>query len=77
MSFDTSIKEDDKYVIFHAEGGHGKCVAATAVCRAIKKAYPDRKLIVVTAWDASVLLQSRCLAFLHVWPDAIFFHRFY
>ncbi len=48
---DDKIRDDDKYVIFHVEGGHGKCVMATAVCRAIKKAYPDRKLIVVSAWD--------------------------
>jgi len=51
MKNDGSIKADDKFVIFHTEGGHGKQVAATAVCRAIKKKYPDRKLIVVTAWD--------------------------
>ena len=52
MLVDERIKTDDKYVIFHTEGGHGKQVAATAVCRAIKKKYPDRKLVVVTAWDA-------------------------
>lgn len=52
MLVDEKIKTDDKYVIFHTEGGHGKQVAATAVCRAIKKKYPDRKLVVVTAWDA-------------------------
>jgi hypothetical protein len=51
MNINTGIKEDDKFVIFHTEGGHGKQIQATAVCRAIKKAYPDRKLIVVTAWD--------------------------
>lgn len=51
MIEEERIKADDKYVIFHTEGGHGKQVAATAVCRAIKKKYPDRKLIVVTAWD--------------------------
>lgn len=51
MKNDGSIKPDDKFVVFHSEGGHGKQVAATAVCRAIKKKYPDRKLIVVTAWD--------------------------
>ena len=45
------IKDDDKFVVFHTEGGHGKQCIATAVCRAIKKKYPDRKLIVVTAWD--------------------------
>jgi len=51
MKNDGSIKKDDKFVILHSEGGHGKQVAATAVCRAIKKKYSDRKLIVVTAWD--------------------------
>jgi len=51
MKNDGSIKKDDKFVILHAEGGHGKQVMATAVCRAVKKKYPDRKLIVVTAWD--------------------------
>jgi len=51
MNKDTRINTDDKYVIFHTEGGHGKQIQATAVCRAIKKQYPDRKLIVVTAWD--------------------------
>lgn len=51
MMNDNSISEKDKFVIFHTEGGHGKQVMATAVCRAIKKKYPDRKLIVVTAWD--------------------------
>ena len=48
---DDKIRDDDKYIIFHTEGGHGKQVMATAVIRAIKKAYPDRKIIVVTAWD--------------------------
>lgn len=51
MKNDGSINKDDKFVILHSEGGHGKQVMATAVCRAIKKKYPDRKLIVVTAWD--------------------------
>jgi len=45
------IKDSDKYIIFHSEGGHGKQVSATAVIRAIKKQYPDRKLIWVTPWD--------------------------
>jgi len=51
MIIDDKIKDDDKYVIFHSEGGHGKVVMATAVVRAIKKAYPDYKIIWVTAWD--------------------------
>jgi len=51
MKNNDSIKADDKFVILHTEGGHGKQIMATAVCRAIKKKYPDRKLVVVTAWD--------------------------
>ena len=33
---DDKIRDDDKYVILHSEGGHGKQCMATAVCRAIK-----------------------------------------
>ena len=51
MEKDNSINKDDKFVILHSEGGHGKQIMATAVCRAIKKKYPDRKLVVVTSWD--------------------------
>jgi hypothetical protein len=39
-----------KYSIFHLEGGLGKHVAATAVAKAIKNNYPDRKLVVVCAY---------------------------
>lgn len=41
---------EKKYSIFQIQGGLGKHVAATAVGRAIKSAYPDRELIVVCAW---------------------------
>jgi hypothetical protein len=41
---------EKKYSIFQIQGGLGKHVAATAVGRAIKAAYPDRELIVVCAW---------------------------
>ena len=39
-----------KYSIFHVQGGIGKHVAATAIAKAIKNNYPDRKLIVVCAY---------------------------
>lgn len=38
------------YIIFQIDGGIGKCVAATAVCKALGKKYPDRKLIVVSGY---------------------------
>jgi hypothetical protein len=37
-------------IIFQISGGIGKSVMATAVCEAIKKKYPDSKLIVVTSY---------------------------
>lgn len=40
-----------KYSIFHVQGGIGKHVAATAVAKAIKNNYPDRKLIVVCVYS--------------------------
>jgi ADP-heptose:LPS heptosyltransferase len=53
MVIDNKIKENDRYIIFHSEGGHGKQIQATAAIRAIKKAYPDRKIIWVCSWDAA------------------------
>lgn len=38
-------------IIFQINGGIGKCVIATAVCEAIKKKYPESKLIVVSGYD--------------------------
>jgi len=40
----------DKYSIFHVQGGLGKHIAATAVAKCIKNNYPHRKLIVVGVW---------------------------
>lgn len=42
--------QQEKYALFHLEGGLGKHVAATAVAECIKNNYPDRKLIVVCAY---------------------------
>jgi hypothetical protein len=38
-------------IVFQISGGIGKCVMATAVCEAIKKQYPDSKLIVVSGYS--------------------------
>jgi hypothetical protein len=37
-------------IIFQINGGIGKCVIATAVCEAIKKKYPESKLIIVSGY---------------------------
>jgi hypothetical protein len=39
-----------KKIVFNINGGIGKCVAATAVCAAIKKQYPEYELIVVSGY---------------------------
>jgi len=36
--------------IFQIDGGMGKSIAATAVCKAIKTQYPNDELIVITAY---------------------------
>ena len=38
-------------IIFQINGGIGKCVMATAVCEAIKKQYPDSKLVVISGYS--------------------------
>ena len=37
-------------IIFSINGGIGKCIIATAVCRAIKKQHPEDQLIVVSGY---------------------------
>jgi uncharacterized phage-like protein YoqJ len=41
---------EEKYVVFHIQGGLGKNVAATAIIKSIHKKYSDRKLIVVSPY---------------------------
>ena len=63
MIIDNKIKEDDKYIIFESTGGHGKQIQATAVIRAIKKQYPDRKIIWVTSWDGPAFYNPNIFRF--------------
>jgi len=53
MIIENKIRDNDKYIIFSTEGGNGKQILGTAVIRAIKKAYPDRKIIHLTSWDSA------------------------
>lgn len=53
-------------IIFQISGGIGKCVASTAVCEAIKKQYPDCKLIVISGYPDVYLNNphvDRCFGF--------------
>jgi hypothetical protein len=48
---EQTIDKKGKYVVFEISGGHGKNIMATSVIRAMKKQYPDHKIVVVCAWD--------------------------
>jgi len=37
-------------IVFQISGGIGKCIMATAVCEAIKKQYPESKVIVISGY---------------------------
>ena len=41
------ISDKIRNIVFFSEGGIGKCIASTAVIRAIKKAHPTKNIIVV------------------------------
>jgi uncharacterized phage-like protein YoqJ len=41
---------EEKYVVWHIQGGLGKNIAATALISDVKKKYSDRKLIMVVSW---------------------------
>ena len=46
----STVSAIDKYFIWHIQGGLGKNIAATALCRSIKETYADRKLILVVSY---------------------------
>lgn len=63
-------------IIFQIDGGIGKNIAATAVCRAIKNQYPDGKLIVITAYPDVFLCNPHVYrAFTHT--DLSYFYSDY
>lgn len=41
---------EDKYIVWHIEGGLGKNIAATSLISSIKKKHPDRKFIMVASY---------------------------
>jgi hypothetical protein len=56
----TNSINSDKYVVVHFEGGLGKHVAGTAVIEGVRKAYPDRKLILVCGYPEIFLWNPNC-----------------
>jgi len=48
-------------IVFNIDGGIGKCIAATAVCKAIKNQYPESDLIVLSGYP-EVFLNNQNVA---------------
>ena len=46
----TNSVQQEKYVVWHIEGGLGKNIAATALVEDVAKKYSDRKLVMVVSY---------------------------
>lgn len=53
MIVDSKKTDKDRFIIAEISGGHGKNILATAFIRAIKKQYPDYKIVVICSWDGA------------------------
>ena len=49
------MKNNEKYIIWHIQGGLGKNIAATALCIDLKQQYKDRKVIMVVSYPEAFL----------------------
>lgn len=65
-----------KNIIFQINGGIGKSIMATAVCRAIKKAYPDYNLIVVSGYPEVFIGNPNVYRFYRVGMAPYFYEDF-
>jgi hypothetical protein len=50
IGYQTTLDNNEKYLIWHIEGGLGKNIAATAIVEDVKNRYADRKLIMVVSY---------------------------
>jgi hypothetical protein len=53
-----STINEEKYFIWHIQGGLGKNISGTSLIKSIKQQYPDRKLIMVTSFPEVYLNNS-------------------
>lgn len=61
-------------IIFQIEGGIGKSIAATAVCKAIRTQYPDDDLIVISAYP-EVFLCNPCITKVYDFNHLNYFYQ--
>lgn len=63
-------------IVFKISGGIGKCIASTAVCKAIKKEYPKSKLIVISGYPEVYINNPYVFKALH-FNNLSYFYRDY
>ena len=49
------MQNNEKYIIWHIQGGLGKNIAATALCNDLKQQHKDRKLIMMVSYPEAFL----------------------
>lgn len=65
-----------KNIVFQIQGGIGKCIAATAVCAAIKKKYPEDDLIVISGYP-EVFINNPNVKKTFAYSNLIYFYQDY
>jgi ADP-heptose:LPS heptosyltransferase len=65
-----------KNIIFQVNGGIGKSIIATAVCRAIKKAYPEYNLIVLSGYPEVFINNPNVYRFYRLGAAPYFYEDF-
>jgi len=63
-------------IVFQINGGIGKCVAATAVCVAIRKKYPEANLIVISGYP-EVFTNNPNVSKNYRFGETIYFYKEY
>jgi hypothetical protein len=69
-------ENNDKYLIFHVEGGLGKNVASTAVVTHLKMKYPERKIVVVCSYPEVYLNNENVYRVYRVGVTPYFFDNY-
>jgi hypothetical protein len=65
-----------KNIVFQIQGGIGKCIAATAICAAIKKKYPEDDLIVISGYP-EVFINNPNVKKTFAYSNLIYFYQDY
>ena len=73
---EVKVNTDEKYLIWHIQGGLGKNVAGTALIKDLKEAYPDRKLIMIVSYP-EVFLNNPFIDRVYQLGQAPYFYETY